>query len=252
MVYDLFLTAKGIFPMNIHIVMHESFESPGAIAQWVVQRGHSVHYTNCYAHEALPKDTSQIDFLIVMGGPQSPSTTLTECPYFNANAEIALIQDAIARKKLVLGVCLGAQLLGEAYGARCEHSPHKEIGVFPITLTAQAKTDPIFSTFPHSFDVGHWHGDMPGVPVGAKILATSAGCPRQIIAYEPGVYGFQCHMEFTHDAIEQMVVHSQQELAELAGRPYVQDAATLRAQQYDSMNQLLFQFLDALVKQSPV
>ena len=232
--------------MKIHIIMHESFESPAAIADWAIKKGHDLSYSRVYAGEKLPKDTTELDFLIIMGGPQNPATTIEECPHFNAAAEIDLIKDAIQRKKLVLGVCLGAQLIGEAYGVPFAHSPNKEIGVFPLTLTEAAKEDPIFSSFPQTFLVGHWHGDMPGIPAGAKLLAASEGCPRQVIAYETGIYGFQCHFEFTPEAIEGMITHCKKELDDLLGRPFVQSVEQLRKNEYAEMNHLLFTFLDQM------
>ncbi len=47
----------------------------------------------------------------------------------------------IEANKAIIGVCLGAQLIGEALGAPYEHSPEKEIGSFPITLTEEGKNE---------------------------------------------------------------------------------------------------------------
>ncbi|WP_439952646.1 glutamine amidotransferase-related protein, partial [Escherichia coli] len=71
----------------------------------------------------------------VMGGPQDPATTLEECMYFDSKGEQALIASAVKTGKAVIGICLGSQLIGEALGAPFAHSPEKEIGKFPITLT---------------------------------------------------------------------------------------------------------------------
>ena len=233
--------------MKIHIIQHESFESPGAIATWAQNRRHTVTYSRIYQQEALPENSAQFDFLIVMGGPQSPVTTLQECPYFNAQAEIELIRSTIKADKYLLGVCLGAQLVGEAFGCSFAHSPNKEIGAFPIHLTAEAAQDSIFVQFPKTFTVGHWHGDMPGISSQTAVLAYSEGCPRQIVRYSPKAYGFQCHMEFTQEAIVEMIKHSQKELTECAGLPYVQSVQQLKAHHYQEMNAWLFQFLDAFV-----
>jgi len=235
--------------MNILFVLHESFESPGAILAWANQHQHRVTLIRTYLGDAVPQSAAGVDFLVIMGGPQSPATTKDECAHFDAEAEIALIKSAIEHKCLILGVCLGAQLLAEAYGAAFEHSPHKEIGVFPITLTEAAKSDPIFSQFPHTFLMGHWHGDMPGVPQGAEILATSEGCPRQIIRFDHNVYGFQCHFEFTPQVIEDMIEHSEAELAAADQNPYIQNAETLRQHDYAEINEKLFLFLDDIANQ---
>src|SRR6185436_12614335 len=163
--------------MKLHIIMHESFEAPAAIELWAQKKTFDITYTRLYDGDTFPSECN-FDFLVIMGGPQSPATTLEECPYFDAQKEIAFIKKAIDQKKILLGVCLGAQFIGEALGARFDHSPNREIGVFPLTLTDDGKQDPIFSTFPETFRVGHWHGDMPGLTPESKVLATSLGCPR--------------------------------------------------------------------------
>lgn len=229
--------------MKIHIIMHESFEAPAAIESWAKLRKHQITYTRLYDKGKLPQNADDIDFLIVMGGPQSPSTTKEECPYFDANKEIDFIRKIINGGKLTLGICLGAQLIGEALGANFGHSPNKEIGIFELTLSADANDDPVFSTFPKKFLVGHWHGDMPGLTPESRILAASKGCPRQIVRYSPKVYGFQCHFEFTKESVEGMIKHCGHELNGV-NLPYVQSAEELRKQDYDSMNKLLFTFLD--------
>lgn len=233
--------------MKVHFVVHESFEAPGAYETWVRERGHEATYSRVYAHEPLPQAVEDIDLLVVMGGPQSPSTTRDECPHFDATGECALIARCIEAGKAVVGVCLGAQLLGEALGARCEHSPEKEIGKFPIMLTAAGKTNDKFAHFGATLEVGHWHSDMPGLTDGAQIIAYSEGCPRQIIEYGDLVVGFQCHMEFTPEVIDLLIEASERELATLTAHRFVQQPAALRANDYEGMNRKLFGFLDKLV-----
>ncbi|MCB6543669.1 amidotransferase, partial [Desulfovibrio desulfuricans] len=90
---------------------------------------------------------------------------------------------------------LGAQLLSVAYGAKYEHSPEREIGVYPVTLTSEGLTDPHVGEFGATLETGHWHGDMPGLTEDAVVLATSQGCPRQMIRFSPKHYAFQAHLE---------------------------------------------------------
>jgi GMP synthase (glutamine-hydrolysing) len=233
--------------MKVHIILHESFEAPGAIETWAKNCNHEISYTHLYLGDVLPKNSQNIDFLIVMGGPQSPATTQEESAHFNALQEIAFIKDAIDRDKFVLGVCLGAQLIGEAFGAEFEHSPNKEIGVFDLHITEEGKQDSIFSTFSDTFSVGHWHGDMPGLTKESAVLATSEGCPRQIVRYSPKIYGFQCHFEFTDKSIEGMIKNCAHELDD--SFPYIQNAEELRKNNYEPINELLFTFLDKLTTQ---
>jgi GMP synthase (glutamine-hydrolysing) len=229
--------------MKVHFIVHESFEAPAAIEIWARNKGCEISYTRIYVGDSFP-GSCDFDFLVVMGGPQSPATTTLECRHFDAQKEIAFIKKAIDQKKILLGVCLGAQLVGEALGARFDHSPNREIGVFPLVLTEDGKRDPLFGTFAETFKVGHWHGDMPGLTPESKVLAISEGCPRQIVRYAPTIYGFQCHFEFTREAVDGMIQNSADELKEHKDLPYVQTAEQMRAYDYSKMNSMLFQFLD--------
>ena len=132
----------------------------------------------------------------------------TECAHFDAEAEKKLIIRSISAGKAVIGVCLGAQLIGEALGAKFQHSPEKEIGYFPIILTAEGRHDPLLQHFKHTELVGHWYNDMPGLLPSSRVLAESQGCPRQIVKFMDLVYGLQCHLEFTPHSIAELVEYT--------------------------------------------
>ncbi|MBW4209868.1 type 1 glutamine amidotransferase [Enterobacter asburiae] len=232
--------------MHIHFIIHEHFEAPGAYEIWGKNRGCSLSYSRVYQGDPLPEDLESTDLLIIMGGPQSPATTLKECPWFDAQAEMRLIGRAVEAGKTVIGVCLGSQLIGEALGAAFCHSPEKEIGKFPVRLTEAGKANPLFEDFGHELNVGHWHNDMPGLTPQAKVLAYSEGCPRQIVQYGERVYGFQCHMELTPEVVELLIEHSQNDLRRAAEFRFVETAEKLRSHDYREMNQVLFSFLDKL------
>ncbi|WP_010250336.1 glutamine amidotransferase-related protein [Myroides injenensis] len=234
--------------MNVHFVIHEEYEGPGAYLNWVEKGGHTHSMTRLYLGESLPNSIENIDMLVILGGPQNPATTIQECSYFDAQAEKALLFDAIYKNKIVIGVCLGAQLIGEALGANYKISPEKEIGVFPITLTNDGIMNSKFSHFGFSLDVGHWHQDMPGLTEESKVLATSAGCPRQIVKYKNYVYGFQCHMEFTPEAVEQLLSNCKDQLNDATSSPFVQSPAEIREYDFTKMNNALYEFLDKLVE----
>ncbi|MCT4587474.1 MAG: gamma-glutamyl-gamma-aminobutyrate hydrolase family protein [Carboxylicivirga sp.] len=235
--------------MHIHIIMHEAFESPGAILQWIESRGINHSYSRLYEGDKLPVNADSFDVLLVMGGPQSPDTTLEECPYFDSEAEQKLIRTSVNKGKIVLGICLGAQMISNALGGQTQASPEKEIGLFEIKLTDEGKKDAFLTHLPNHFKCGHWHGDMPGLTNDAVVLAHSEGCPRQIIRFAPKVYAFQCHFEFTPSTIEDMIKNSLEELEREKDKPFVQAPAQLRTNDYSIANQLLFEFLDRLVKQ---
>ncbi len=235
--------------IRIHFVVHEYFEAPGAYEDWANARGYQTTFSRVYLGDKLPDSVEGIDFLIVMGGPQSPATTTTDCAHFDAAAEKQLIVKAIASDKVVIGVCLGAQLIGEALGAAFEHSPEKEIGKYPIMLTAEGLKNDKFTHFGERLEVGHWHNDMPGLTQDAKIIAYSEGCPRQIIEYQSLVYAFQCHMELTTEVVELLIQNSEKDLSKADKYTFVQTPEILRSHDYSEMNNKLFVFLDKLANQ---
>jgi GMP synthase (glutamine-hydrolysing) len=230
--------------MHIHFITHEHFEAPGAYETWAKIRRHTISHSRVYESDTLPVKVEDIDFLIVMGGPQDPVTTIELCPHFNAKGEQAVISKAISAGKVVLGVCLGSQLIGEALGAHYDHSPEREIGKFPVTLTEEGLAHPLFDHFGKVLEVGHWHNDMPGLTSDAKIIAYSEGCPRQIVAYSDLVFGFQCHMELTKDVVALLIEND--DLSEAAKYRFVDEPKVLLSHDYDEMNQKLYEFLDKL------
>ncbi len=232
--------------MHLHFIVHEDFEAPGAYEIWGQNNHCKMTYSRVYLNDPLPSKVEEIDFLIVMGGPQSPDTTVEMCPHFNSLAEQAVIKKAIQANKIILGVCLGSQLISEALGAKFEHSPEREIGKFPIMFTESGVNHSLFSHFGKMTEVGHWHNDMPGLTSDAKIIAFSAGCPRQIVEYSKLVYGLQCHMELTPEIVELLIQHSVTELNQAHDYKFVNTREELRSHDYQEMNQNLFIFLDKL------
>ena len=234
--------------MRVHFVLHETFEVPGAYLKWAQERSHQVKMTKVYEREALPETVDEIDFLIVMGGPQSPDEDRATFPYYDPQAEIELIQKAMKADCYIVGVCLGAQLMSVAYGAEYEHSPEREIGVFPITLTEAGFKDNHVKVFGQTLNTGHWHGDMPGLTKNAVVLATSQGCPRQIIRFSPKHYAFQAHLEFDPEAVELLIAADGEEvLKEQSSKlTFVQKPKAIRNYAYREMNAKLYAFLDSL------
>ena len=234
--------------MRVHFILHETFEVPGAYLKWAQERGHQVTTTKVYEKELLPETIDGIDFLIVMGGPQSPDEDREAFPYYDPKSELAFMKEAIAADIYIVGVCLGAQLLSFAYGAKYEHSPEREIGVYPITLTEAGLKDEHVKVLGPTLNTGHWHGDMPGLTEDAVVLATSQGCPRQIIRFSPKHYTFQAHLEFDPEAVELLIAADGEEVLEEQSKKltYVQKPEVIRAYDYQEMNAKLYAFLDSL------
>jgi GMP synthase-like glutamine amidotransferase len=201
--------------MHIHMFQHVPFEGLAGIADWVALNHHPVTVTRFYQREPIP-NINAIDWLIVMGGPMS---TYDEAQYPWLVEEKRFIEQAIKHKKVVLGICLGAQLVAEVLGARVYANQHKEIGWFPITLTEAGQESPLFRFLPPRFNVFHWHGDTFDLPDSAVHIASSEGCTHQAFVYGARVVGLQFHLEMTPRNIRDIVHHCANELGT---GPYIQ------------------------------
>jgi GMP synthase-like glutamine amidotransferase len=166
-----------------------------------------------YAGEALPT-TNDFDFLIVMGGPMNIYEYDVH-PWLKA--EKALIKQAISADKRVLGICLGSQLIADVLGARVTRNAHTEVGWFPVTMNAAARSSKLFEGFPERYFAFHWHGDTFAIAEGARNLASSEACAHQAYDYGNRVAAIQFHLEVTAANARDWFEHERPALA-----PYVQ------------------------------
>ena len=232
--------------MRAHYLQHEPHEGPGSIQPWLAARGFEVRGTMVHEGEALP-DIAAFDFLIVMGGGMSANDE-RRLPWLRA--EKALIREAIDAGRKVLGVCLGAQLIASALGARVYRNAEKEIGWHEIR--AAETPDSRAFRFPAACEVFHWHGETFDLPSGAVLLASSEACRHQAFQIGSNVIGLQFHLETTPEGVLQFVTSSPGDLE--SGR-YVQSGKEILscpAEKYQRLNALMGQLLAHLLQDTAV
>lgn len=194
--------------MKIHYLQHASFEDPASILSWAKTNRHSLSRTRLYLGEQLP-DENELDLLIIMGGPMS----VTESPRYPwLQDEVAFIQRCIAAHKTLLGICLGAQLIARALGARVWRQTEKEIGWHPVWKTAKANNLSLLDNLADEFMAFHWHGETFDLPAGAQPLFRSQACELQGFIYGEGIIGLQFHLETTADSVAKLIEHCRHEL----------------------------------------
>jgi GMP synthase-like glutamine amidotransferase len=233
--------------MRIHILQHISFETAGTIIDWAKEQHHIISHTYLYEKSISYPKIEDFDMLVVMGGTMG---VYDEAIFEWLKAEKEFIKTAILANKIVLGICLGSQLLAEVLGAKVYQNHTKEIGFFPITKTELCHKDSLFSHIPENWLVFHWHGDTFDLPEDVTHLFSSPACKHQ--AFRKGnCIGLQFHPEIDKTLLNAMVEF---EKHELISSEYVQSEQEILADGFDKIiaanRKYLYEFLDKLCVKS--
>lgn len=229
--------------MKVHYFQHVPFEGLGSIAGWLEARAAQVSGTKFYEQVYFPS-SKEINWLIVMGGPMSVNDELA---YPWLPAEKRFIAEAVAREKVVLGVCLGAQLIASAMGARIYSNPEREIGWFPIERVAGVERTPLARILPARLEVFHWHGETFDLPAGALKIARSAACENQAFSVGERVLAFQFHLETTPSSAKALIENCRNEI--VPGRWVQSETEILAASnRFNQINDRMAAVLDHLAE----
>ncbi len=230
--------------MRMAVLQHVPFEGPAAIGDWASARGVAASVAHLYRGDPLPALDS-FDTLAAMGGPMSAND---EAVYDWLAPEIAFVREAIAGGKIVLGVCLGAQIIAKALGGRVYKGREKEIGWFPVE---RAGEHPFFERLPAKFVAFHWHGETFSLPGGAVRLASTPSTDNQAFAIGATVLGLQFHLEATKESVDALIEHA---ASDIEGGPFQQRPDEIRAGagHCAEMRPHLFRLLDTLAGFPPV
>ena len=199
------------------VIQHVPHERLGTFEPAFAQAGCACRVLNAHDPQAAWPRAADVDGIVSMGGPQS----VREQPRFPyLTRELEFLREALQSEKPILGVCLGAQLLAAALGARVTKNPQQEIGWYPLMREAGADGDPLFAPFGQTETVFQWHGDTFALPEGAVRLASSPLCREQAFRVGDRAYGLQFHVEVTEAIVRawmQTPVNNA-ELSSLKGR----------------------------------
>jgi len=228
--------------MNLHFFQHVPFEGLGSIEDWVQDNNFDITCTRFFDGEHPPA-TTKYDWLFIMGGPMN---IYEEDKYPWLKEEKKAIKTAISKGKIVVGICLGAQLIADTLGAKIVANQHKEIGWFKIHKHPQAHTSPLADFLPEECWALHWHGDTFVIPQGAIPLASSEACANQGFIYNERVVALQFHLEFTQEAARLLIENAGHELVEA---PFIQSADRMLKcdQRFFEINYIMDNLLLALL-----
>jgi len=229
--------------MRIQVLQHIPFEGPANIELWAKDKGYTLARSYLFDEPIKLPALDSFDFLVVMGGTMGVNDE-QQFPWLAD--EKKLIGDAISSKKKVLGVCLGAQLVASALGARVFANKYKEIGWYPVE--AVAGKSPFGNDIPSPLLAFHWHGDAFDLPDGSELLMRSPVCENQAFVWSNNVLGLLFHLEVQPENVRDFVAHLRKELSE--GGPFVQRAESILAESGKalSLRPVLERLLDSFVR----
>ena len=203
----------------VNVIRHLAFEDLASFASVLEANGYQVNYVDAADYSLAPDDLSQFDalsddLLIVLGGPISVNDA-GMFPFIDI--EVELLRRRIAADKPTLGICLGAQLIARALGAKVYPGKEKEIGWYDISLTAAGAQSALRYLDARHCSMLHWHGETFDLPSGAALLASSERYPHQAFSYGKNILALQFHPEITQRAMEKWFIGHIGEIVQTEG-----------------------------------
>ena len=192
----------------VNVMRHLAFEDLASFTSVLQAHDYRVNYIEAADFALAPDDMSQIDalsddLLVILGGPISVNDKMM-FPFIDA--EIALLKERIAADKPTLGICLGAQLIASALGAKIFPGKEKEIGWYPLDITQAGKHSSLRYLSAEHCSMLHWHGESFELPEGAVLLASSERFKNQAFSYGENILALQFHPEITQRSMEKWFI----------------------------------------------
>ena len=184
------------------VIYHVAFEDLGSFESILLESGFDIVYLSAGSDDLSVIKAKTDELLIIMGGPISVND-IDEYPFIKDELEI--LTERLEADMPTLGICLGAQLIAKALGAKVYPGQHKEIGWAPIQLNDAGSRTALRHLAGEGVCVLHWHGETFDIPEYAELLASSKFYPNQAFSFGKAL-ALQFHPEVTARALEQWYV----------------------------------------------
>ena len=235
------------------ILQHVPHEGPGRIVPIFRDFGIPIEIRHLYRGDEVPTDLDELRVLIVVGGPMGVND-VSNASYPFLEKEVELLKRLVRHDRPVLGICLGAQLLAHAAGAKVYPNvkmappagpgqppqpaepltPLPEIGWLPVTFPFPGGTEPMVMGMHDGAPFFHWHFDTfdlpklpppanpapppaPPPPTGNALLSSTKLCRNQAFRFKNRLFGFQYHIEMTPEGIDALIASAKEDVAKVLG-----------------------------------
>jgi GMP synthase (glutamine-hydrolysing) len=230
---------------SVILLQHVAHEGPGRIIPVFRDFGIQTQVRHLYKGDEVPTDLDEVKMLVILGGPMGVADIDGgKFPFLQKETE--LLKRLIAHDRPVLGICLGAQLLAHAAGAKVHPNvkpgakpedpttPMPEIGWGPVNFPFPGGTEPIVLGMMDGAPMFHWHYDTfelpklpapanpapppaPPPPTGNSLLSSTRACRNQAFRFKTKLFGFQYHFEMNEAGIEAMLANGKEDITKVLG-----------------------------------
>ncbi|MGE7990032.1 glutamine amidotransferase [Pseudomonas sp. NPDC089554] len=175
---------------TLQAIRHVGFENLGSFEAPLREAGYAIEYIEAAEHDLTQLDPNGADLLVILGGPIGVYDHDT---YPIVTHQLDILRTRLAADRPTLGICLGAQLMAAALGARVYPGPAKEIGWSVLELANTDEPNPLAEL--RDVPVLHWHGDTFDLPQDCTRLASTEICHNQAFSRGSNQLGLQFHPE---------------------------------------------------------
>lgn len=195
------MSLQTSLPKTIYAIQHLAFEDLGSLENIFYDFGFRVRYFEAGVDDLTPALNYE-GLTVILGGPIGVYET-EDYPFLKD--ELEGLKQRLLENKPTIGICLGAQLIAHALGAKVYAGHQKEIGWSELEIKSLDSDSNILTSL-ENIKVLHWHGDTFELPNNATLLASSTIYPNQAFSVGNNILALQFHLEMIEESFEKWLI----------------------------------------------
>lgn len=195
------MSLQTSLPKTIYAIQHLAFEDLGSLEDIFYDFGFRVRYFEAGVDDLTPALNYE-GLTIILGGPIG---VYEKEDYPFLKDELEGLKQRLLENKPTIGICLGAQLIAHALGAKVYAGHQKEIGWSELEIKSLDSDSNVLTSL-ENIKVLHWHGDTFELPNNATLLASSTIYPNQAFSIGNNILALQFHLEMIEESFEKWLI----------------------------------------------